>query len=167
LTIDLPWQALGSQPARVHITDVYLLARARPQGKVDPEEDDKREQAAKQDRLRSAEAVDQAATQLDLDTNNAKPGRAAAIISKVIDNLQIHVSNIHVRYEDGLSTPEHPLAAGFTLDEFRAVSTDSNWIEAFISSSAEGVHKVSRLVPLCCNGLIALARQTPRSRRLL
>lgn len=60
----------------------------------------------------------------------------------MIDNLQIHVKNIHVRYEDGLSTPEHPLAAGFTLDEFRAVSTDSNWMEAFISSSLEGVHKV-------------------------
>jgi vacuolar protein sorting-associated protein 13A/C len=29
-----------------------------------------------------------------------------AIISKVVDNVQIHIKNIHVRYEDGSSTPE-------------------------------------------------------------
>lgn len=84
LTIELPWQALGSQPARVNIQDVYLLARARPQGKVDPVEDDKREQAAKQDRLRSAEAVDQAATQLDLEAGDGAFLRVTGTQSRLI-----------------------------------------------------------------------------------
>jgi hypothetical protein len=30
----------------------------------------------------------------------------AAMISKIVDNVQIHVKNIHLRYEDGTSTPE-------------------------------------------------------------
>jgi hypothetical protein len=38
-----------------------------------------------------------------------RPGKqtyVGAIISKVVDNVQIHIKNIHVRYEDGSSTPE-------------------------------------------------------------
>ena len=41
-----------------------MLARARPQGDVDQAADAKKEQAAKQDRLKSAEAVDDAASQV-------------------------------------------------------------------------------------------------------
>jgi vacuolar protein sorting-associated protein 13A/C len=68
-------------------------------------------------------------------------------VQKVVDNVQIHVKGIHVRYEDGTSTPEHPFAAGLTISEFKAVSTDGNWVEAFIQDSLKGVHKV-RLVSL-------------------
>jgi len=63
----------------------------------------------------------------------------------VLDNVQIHVKGIHVRYEDGSSTPEHPFAAGLTIDEFKAVSTDEKWVETFIQDSLKGVHKVRRL----------------------
>ena len=72
----------------------------------------------------------------------AKQTYVGAILSKVVDNVQIHVKSIHVRYEDGTSTPEHPFAAGLTIDEFKAVSTDEHWVEAFIQDSLKGVHKV-------------------------
>jgi vacuolar protein sorting-associated protein 13A/C len=64
LSIKIPWGAMKDSPCRVEIDDVYILARAKPQGKVNPEEDERMEQAGKQDRLRSAEAVDNAATQV-------------------------------------------------------------------------------------------------------
>jgi hypothetical protein len=35
-----------------------------------------------------------------------KQSYMGAIVSKVVDNVQIHVKNIHMRYEDGSSTPE-------------------------------------------------------------
>jgi len=44
---------------------------------------------------------------------------------------------------DGLVNTQHPFAAGITLSEFTAVSTDGNWVEAFIQDSLHGVHKVS------------------------
>ena len=62
-----------------------------------------------------------------------------------MDNVQVHVKSIHVRYEDRTSTPEHPFAAGITLSEFKAVSTDSNWVETFIQDSLKGVHKLVQL----------------------
>ena len=159
LSVSIPWTQLKTQPVKIAIEDVYVLARARPQGKVDPEEDARVEQATKQEKLKSAEAVDSAATQvgsqgdddgkygiskLQAWTHNmaAKQTYVGAILSKVVDNVQIHIKSIHVRYEDGSSTPEHPFAAGLTIDEFKAVSTDERWIEAFIQDSLKGVHKV-------------------------
>jgi vacuolar protein sorting-associated protein 13A/C len=43
---------------------------------------------------------------------------------------------------------QHPFAAGLTISEFKAVSTDGNWVEAFIQDSLKGVHKVCNL-PIC------------------
>jgi vacuolar protein sorting-associated protein 13A/C len=89
---------------------------------VDLEEDARIEQATKQEKLKSAEAVDNAASQVGAVAGDEgvlylysirrgadKPGKQSymgAIVSKVVDNVQIHVKNIHMRYEDGSSTPE-------------------------------------------------------------
>lgn len=65
LSITIPWQAIKNQPARIEIDDIYVLARARPQGKIDPDEDERIEQATKQERLRRAEAVDNATSEVE------------------------------------------------------------------------------------------------------
>nr|XP_019015055.1 vacuolar protein sorting-associated protein vps13 [Kwoniella pini CBS 10737]OCF53836.1 vacuolar protein sorting-associated protein vps13 [Kwoniella pini CBS 10737] len=147
LSLSIPWNALKSQPVKVVIDDVYILARARPQGKVDPEEDERVEQATKQDKLKSAEAVDNAASQVGHQEGNdeEKQTYVGAIVSKIVDNVQIQIKGIHIRYEDGSSTPEHPFAAGITLNEFKAISTDENWVESFIQNSLNGVHKLVKL----------------------
>jgi vacuolar protein sorting-associated protein 13A/C len=64
LSVSIPWTQLKNQPVKIVIDDVYILARARPQGKVDLEEDARIEQATKQEKLKSAEAVDNAASQV-------------------------------------------------------------------------------------------------------
>jgi hypothetical protein len=50
-------------------------------------------------------------------------------------------------------TCQHPFAAGLTISEFKAVSTDGNWVEAFIQSSLGGVHKVRLSIFLVEGGL--------------
>jgi vacuolar protein sorting-associated protein 13A/C len=35
---------------------------------------------------------------------------------QVIRNLELQIRNIHIRYEDDFSKPEHPFSAGITLD---------------------------------------------------
>jgi vacuolar protein sorting-associated protein 13A/C len=122
LSVSIPWTQLKNQPVKIVIDDVYILARARPQGKVDLEEDARIEQATKQEKLKSAEAVDNAASQVGAVAGDegmlylytvmgsadrsGKQSYMGAIVSKVVDNVQIHVKNIHMRYEDGSSTPE-------------------------------------------------------------
>jgi vacuolar protein sorting-associated protein 13A/C len=49
---------------KIVIDDVYVLARVRPQGRVDPEEDERVDQATKQEKLKRAEEVDSATSQV-------------------------------------------------------------------------------------------------------
>jgi vacuolar protein sorting-associated protein 13A/C len=48
---------LGNQPVEVMVEDVYLLVVPSPQSSDDPEEDEKRAQAAKAERLENAELL--------------------------------------------------------------------------------------------------------------
>ncbi|BEI82300.1 hypothetical protein CcaverHIS002_0301680 [Cutaneotrichosporon cavernicola] len=149
LSITIPWQAIKSQPARIEIDDIYVLARARPQGKIDPAEDERIEQATKQERLRRAEAVDNAASEVnDGHGDEQKETYLGAITTRIINNVQIHIRNIHMRYEDGSNTPEHPFAAGLTISEFKMVSTDECWLETFLQDNVKDVHKLVKLSAL-------------------
>lgn len=77
-----------------------------------------------------------------------KESYLGAIFTRIINNVQIHVKNVHLRYEDDTNTPEHPFAAGIAISEFKMVSTDENWVEAFLQNTVQDVHKVARLTAL-------------------
>jgi vacuolar protein sorting-associated protein 13A/C len=70
---------------------------------------------------------------------------AASLTTKILDNLQITVKNIHIRYEDSISTLGHPFSLGFTLAEFSAISTNENWEPDFIQGHAQVSHKLAKL----------------------
>ncbi len=42
-----------------------------------------------------------------------------------MDNLQLVVRAVHVRYEDGDTVPGHPFVAGVMINGFNMVATDS------------------------------------------
>jgi vacuolar protein sorting-associated protein 13A/C len=65
------------------------------------------------------------------------------LVNKIIDNVQISLKNVHVRYEDNVSNPGHPFAAGVTLSEVSALSTNSDWVPSFISELTNTTHKAS------------------------
>ena len=67
---------------------------------------------------------------------------AEQLMTKVLNNLQFSVTNIHVRYEDNVSAPQR-FAAGITLSELSAISTDENWIPQTIGDAINTIHKVS------------------------
>src|SRR5438270_13848065 len=55
--LSLHWMNLGNQPVEILIEDVYLLVVPSPQTSANPEEDEQRAQAVKQERLESAELL--------------------------------------------------------------------------------------------------------------
>ena len=46
----------------------------------------------------------------------------ARLSAKIINNLQVRVNHIHIRFEDHSSCPGHPFAAGVILEELRLYS---------------------------------------------
>lgn len=155
LTLLIPWSNLKGKPVKVVIEDVYLLASPIIITDFDADEDATREQKLKQEKLQDLEALQSAIT---ANLNASKDGDAQAsnesftesLVTKIVDNLQVTIKNIHVRYEDEGVLTDSPYALGLTLDELSAVSTDENWKASFISITQSLTRKLLMLKNFSC-----------------
>jgi vacuolar protein sorting-associated protein 13A/C len=59
-------------------------------------------------------------------------GMMSRLGKKVVDNLQLRIKNVHVRFEEGTSTSNNSYAWGLTLDEISLTTTDATWKPSFI-----------------------------------
>ncbi|GAA6031882.1 hypothetical protein JCM8097_003317 [Rhodosporidiobolus ruineniae] len=146
LTLSIPWSNLAGKPVRVLVENVYLLAVPTDSSKATPEEDAARAQAAKLEKLENAEILTAHQTSgMSAEEEQKNQSFTASLVTKIVDNLQFEVRNIHIRYEDKLSVPGHPFSVGLTLANFSAVSTDAHWQPTFITNPAGGIHKLASL----------------------
>ncbi|TID30882.1 hypothetical protein CANINC_000530 [Pichia inconspicua] len=135
LTMQIPWSNLKGKPVKVLIQDCYLLITAKLPNSYDKSEEIQKELRIKRQKLDNLEALSQQSTDLTTsDPNEALKNQSFtdSLISKIIDNLQITIKNIHIRYEDFDCYTKSPYSFGITLEELSAVSTDENWIQNFI-----------------------------------
>ncbi|KAI1358803.1 hypothetical protein F5Y08DRAFT_104397 [Xylaria arbuscula] len=149
LTLIIPWSNLRGAPVKVFIEDVFLLASPKEEAAYDAEEEDRRKQRIKMEKLDSAELLKER-NQEGLSQEEQKKSQSftESLVTKIVDNLQVTVKNIHIRYEDSISAPGHPFALGATLGEFSAVSTDGQWKPTFIQNTSQTTHKLATLASL-------------------
>ncbi|TVY16543.1 Vacuolar protein sorting-associated protein 13 [Lachnellula arida] len=146
LTLKIPWSNLRGQPVQVEIENVFLLAAPKEDAEYDEEEEERRRQAVKIEKLDSAEMLkDRNQEGMSQEEQQKSQSFTDSLVTKIVDNLQIKVKNIHVRYEDSISAPGHPFALGLTLEEFSAVSTDGEWKPTYIQDTAGPTHKLGTL----------------------
>lgn len=53
------------------------------------------------------------------------------LTSKVVDNIQVSIKNIHIRYEDSVNLTK-PLSLGLTMEKLDIETTNENWENQFI-----------------------------------
>lgn len=149
LTMQIPWSNLRGKPVKIDIEDVFLLAAPREDADYDPEEEERRQHAVKMEKLDSAEMLKERSSEGQTPEEQRKnQSFTQSLVTAIVDNVQVTVKNIHVRYEDSISDPGHPFAAGITLESFDAVSTDENWRPTFIQSTSDTSHKLASLKSL-------------------
>ncbi|KAF9322910.1 hypothetical protein BG006_001955 [Podila minutissima] len=132
LTLSISWSNWKNKPVKVYINNVYLLCV--PKGESEYVEA-ARAQAPKEVRLTNAELLN---TKPTVGVNDEEKNNAILnqLITKVVDNLQVSISNIQVRYKDKNSDPEHPFSASLELSQISVVSTDGEWVPTFIHDEA-------------------------------
>jgi vacuolar protein sorting-associated protein 13A/C len=146
LTLSIPWSNLRGKPVKVNIEDVYLLAAPKEESDYDAEEEEKRAVAVKLEKLESAELLKERNTEgMSQEEQQKNQSFTQSLVTAIVDNLQISIKNVHVRYEDAISAPGHPFAIGLTLKEMSAVSTDSEWRPTFIQATSGNSHKLAVL----------------------
>ncbi|KAL8954928.1 MAG: hypothetical protein Q9183_006866, partial [Haloplaca sp. 2 TL-2023] len=146
LTMSIPWTNLRGKPVQVNIEDVFLLAAPKEDAEYNEEEEVKREHSVKMEKLENAELLKQRNSEgLSQEEQQKNQSFTESLTTAVVDNLQVSIKNIHIRYEDTISAPGHPFAVGLTLKEFSAVSTDADWRPSFVQSSSGTTHKLAVL----------------------
>ncbi|EDO14961.1 hypothetical protein Kpol_388p4 [Vanderwaltozyma polyspora DSM 70294] len=154
LVLTVPWSSLKNKPVKIMIEDCYLLCNPRDPSDYNEKEQIEREFRLKLNKLAQWELsntarLNNSATEKGKDDNNNE-SFMQSLLTKVVDNLQITIKNIHIRYED-----EHcifskdPCSIGITLNELSAISTDSDWNPSFISIATNVTHKLMTLNSLC------------------
>ncbi|KAL8904643.1 MAG: hypothetical protein Q9207_003131 [Kuettlingeria erythrocarpa] len=146
LTMSIPWTNLRGQPVKVNIEDVFLLAAPKEDAEYDEEEEARREHSVKMEKLENAELLKERNTEgLSQEEQQKSQSFAESLTTAIVDNLQVSIKNIHIRYEDSIAAPGHPFALGLTLKEFSAVSTDADWRPSFVQSTSGTTHKLAVL----------------------
>ncbi|KAJ2973574.1 hypothetical protein NQ176_g6529 [Zarea fungicola] len=146
LTLVIPWSNIRGAPVKVFIEDVYLLASPKEEAEHDEDEEESRRQRVKMEKLDSAELLKERNREgMSAEEQQKNQSFTQSLVTKIVDNLQVTVKNIHIRYEDAISAPGHPFALGLTLEEFSAISTDGQWRPTFIQDSSDVTHKLATL----------------------
>lgn len=153
LTLLIPWSSLKNKPVKIIIEDVYMLCAPRTPESYNVEEQIERELKVKLQRLADFELANSSKPDINLDSNRNE-SFTQSLLTKIVDNLQVTVKNIHMRYEDMNSVfSEGPCAFGISLSELSAVSTDESWNPSFISIKQQITHKLATLdsISIYCN----------------
>lgn len=144
LELHIPWTSLKTQPVQVVVEDLFLLAGPRVEAEYDAELEEERAQKAKQERLEAVE-IFSASVENELADDVHQESFTTQLVTKIVDNLQVTVKNIHIRFEDSTSNPERTFCVGVLLKSLTAVSTDGEWNPTFLVNAHDAVNKLVEL----------------------
>lgn len=151
LKLKIPWTALESKPVRVIIDGLYLQAGPLDVSSLSSEQLRNMAFDARRARLKAAEEAVMAAGQTPegIQERTQKASYIQQLTAKIVDNIEITLTNVHIRYEDSLTYAHTVISAGITLAAISLTTTDDQWNEAFVAreskSRTSAIHKLGRL----------------------
>uniref|UniRef100_A0A8C5DE59 Vacuolar protein sorting 13 homolog A n=1 Tax=Gouania willdenowi TaxID=441366 RepID=A0A8C5DE59_GOUWI len=115
LELKIPWKNLYTQSVEATLDGVYLLIVPTASIKYDAEKEEKQLQEARQRELQRIEETKLKAAEQEDPKLEKQDTFMEKLVTQVIKNLQVKISNIHVRYEDDVTNPNCPLSFGVSL----------------------------------------------------
>lgn len=57
-----------------------------------------------------------------------------SFITNIVENLQLKIKDVHIRYEDTITIPDRHFCCGLTIESLTAQSCDSNWAQGYTAN---------------------------------
>ena len=130
LHVKIPWTSLTSSPLKVTLSDVMVRLKARPPTEWNEEKELQLFKSSKASSIKNYENV----LSSELSSSQSDPGFVERLTTKIIDNLQVNLSNIYIRIEDDVSTDE-PFSVGLAISSVVAATCNENWETEFVANS--------------------------------
>lgn len=109
--IDIPLMNIASSPLKIEISDVFVFIKPKNFNLWNEKVEIDAYIEKTLSFLDKFEAYLTESTQLE----QQSPGMMGNLISKIVDNIQIKISNVYVRIEDTLSIPRMPFVIGIVI----------------------------------------------------
>ncbi|RZF46695.1 hypothetical protein LSTR_LSTR002558 [Laodelphax striatellus] len=135
LILKIPWKNLYSSPTEATVEKLFLLVVPNQDTRYDPVKEEKWKQEAKQAEIEKVEAAKK--KELEKDKPKADDTFTEKMITQIVRNVQICIKDIHIRYEDRVTSPKSPFSFGITLHNLSVTTTNEDWIPA-ISQDVTG-----------------------------
>ncbi|XP_073981480.1 intermembrane lipid transfer protein VPS13A-like isoform X2 [Rhodnius prolixus] len=139
IRIKIPWGCFNKQSIIIEIEEVYIIASPITDRGYDPEKEKRLMRASKKRKLELLEN----GNLLGSDAPES-PTFIENLITTIMNNLQVFIHNIHIRYEDS-SMRDIPLACGICLQSISIETTNSKWKPTAVSPSLPSVYQMIKL----------------------
>jgi vacuolar protein sorting-associated protein 13A/C len=140
LKINISWKNILTKPAVAEIEDLFVLLGPFEENINDPKRVEEISQAHKRKMLQEFEKIDKAEIY-----ENKEKGFAEKVQDTIINNIQIYVRNVHIRYEDKFSIKNKVISFGLYLSEFKAETVDSTGKPNFLNADEKIIFKLGSL----------------------
>uniref|UniRef100_A0A665TDV3 Vacuolar protein sorting 13 homolog A n=1 Tax=Echeneis naucrates TaxID=173247 RepID=A0A665TDV3_ECHNA len=142
LELKIPWKNLYTQSVEATLDGVFLLIVPTASIKYDAEKEEKQLQEARQRELQRIEETKLKAAEQENPKLEKQDTFVEKLVTQVIKNLQVKISNIHVRYEDDVTNPNCPLSFGVSLKNLSLQTADENWNPSLLDENSRLFFKV-------------------------
>ncbi|XP_012972859.1 vacuolar protein sorting-associated protein 13C isoform X2 [Mesocricetus auratus] len=145
LTLKIPWKNLYGEAVVATLEGLYLLVVPGASIKYDAEKEEKSLQDIKQKELSRIEEALKKAAERDKPKEAKKDTFLEKLATQVIKNVQVKITDIHIKYEDDVTDPERPLSFGVTLGEFSLLTTNEHWTPCILNEAEKIIYKLVKL----------------------
>ncbi|XP_044135757.1 vacuolar protein sorting-associated protein 13C isoform X2 [Bufo gargarizans] len=145
LILKIPWKNLYGDAVVATLEGLYLLVVPGASMKYDAEKEERHLQEAKQRELLRIDEALQKAAEKDKPKEEKKDTFLEKLAAQVIKNLQVKITNIHIRYEDDITDVSIPVSVGITLAELSLQTSNESWTPCILNEAAKIIYKLVRL----------------------
>ncbi|KAK9875024.1 hypothetical protein WA026_005834 [Henosepilachna vigintioctopunctata] len=137
ISIQIPWTSIWDSTTVVNVEDIYMLVNPVVNGNVFDDNKNRRLRRAQKRNILS---------NLDMESHliGGPSSFSEHLISNILNNLQLNISNVHIRYEDSISS-RYPLAAGLCIGSITAETTNSKWKSAPRDRNSENYYYLVKI----------------------
>ncbi|XP_018108372.1 vacuolar protein sorting-associated protein 13C isoform X2 [Xenopus laevis] len=145
LTLKIPWKNLYGDAVVATLEGLFLLVVPVASIKYDAQKEEKSLQDTKQRELQRIEDALQKAAAKDKPKDDKKDTFVEKLLTQVIKNLQIKITDIHIRYEDDITDVKMPFSVGVTLSELSLLTCNESWKPCILNEATKIIYKLVRL----------------------
>jgi vacuolar protein sorting-associated protein 13A/C len=120
LKLKIPWKSLYTESVKATIDGLTILVAPKSSVVYDAEREKKENRDSKLKQVKRLIELETNKLKAKIEEEASKNPEGDSFTERIqiqiVRNLELTIKNIHIRYEDDFSKPEHPFSAGVTLD---------------------------------------------------